>query len=165
MRIQKGKVVLLFVVAFVLAIWFYPRPLTKCIGLEQFDSKIEATLVRPTPIQQEDGSTVYEHIKVELETESDSAVAQELYNVMSDIRAIRRWRLPFEHVIVYSTANDSVSLSFQVDGETVYLSLLSDTHTIYDIGFKNRQFYVNDNTFERLAGIVEKYGNFIEEEK
>ncbi len=46
MKIPKGKVFVLMVVALALVIYFYPRPLTKQLGFEQFESKISADILR-----------------------------------------------------------------------------------------------------------------------
>ena len=89
MKIQKGKMFAILSVLFVSIIWFYPRPLTKQLGLENFESKVEMTLLQPTAIKQEDGSTIYEHIDMELVIEPDSQVAQELYDAMSEVRAVK----------------------------------------------------------------------------
>ena len=164
MKIQKGKVFAILAVMLVLVIWFYPRPLTNQLGLEQFESKIEMTLLQPTPIKQNDGSTIYEHIDMELVIEPDSQAAQELYDTMKEVRAVRRWRLPFEHATIYRTSSDSLGIEFQVDGRGVNLSQLSDSRTIYDLGtIQRRQFYVNSEAFEKLASIVKKYGVHLED--
>ena len=163
MKIQKRKIFAIFAVVFVLVVWFYPRPLTKQLGLEQFESKIEMTLLQPTPIKQNDGSTIYEHIDMELVIEPDSQVAQELYDAMSEGRAVKRWRLPFEKAMVYTTGYDSLSITFLVDGRRVDLSMLSDSHTIYDLGIRSRQFHVDPDSFEKLAAVVEKYGVRLED--
>lgn len=163
MKISKGKIFAVLAAVFVLAVWYYPRPLTTQLGLEKFESKIEMTLLQPTPIKQKDGSTIYEHIDLELVIKPDSPEAQELYDIMSELRAVRRWRLPFEHATVYRTSSNSLGIEFQVDGRRVSLSQLSDSHTIYDLGISRRQFHVNAETFEKLAAVVRKYGVRVED--
>ena len=158
MKIQKWKLFAIFAVVFVLVIWYYPRPLTKQLGLENFESKISASIIRSNPVKQKNGSTVYENIINELEVNSDASAAQELYDVMSKINAVKRWRLPFEKAMVYTTGYDSLSITFLVDGKRVDLSMLSDSHTIYDLGIRSRQFHVDPDSFEELAAVVEKYG-------
>ena len=158
MKIQKGKVFAILAVMLVLVIWFYPRPLTKQLGLENFGSKISSSIIRSNPVKQKNGSTVYENIINELEVNSDASAAQELYDVMSKINAVKRWRLPFEKAMVYTTGYDSLSITFLVDGKRVDLSMLSDSHTIYDLGIRSRQFHVDPDSFEELAAVVEKYG-------
>ena len=93
-----------------------------------------------------------------MEVNSDASAAQELYDVMSKINAVKRWRLPFEKAMVYTTGYDSLSITFLVDGKRVDLSMLSDSHTIYDLGIRSRQFHVNPDSFEKLAAVVGKYG-------
>ena len=163
MKIQKGKIFAIFAVVLVLAVWFYPRPLTKQIGLETFESKISASIIRSNPIKQKNGSTVFENIIIELEANSDDLAVQELYDAMSKIDTVKRLRLPFEKALVYTTGYDSLSITFLVDGKRVDLSMLSDSHTIYDLGIRNRQFHVNPDSFEELATVVEKYGVRLEE--
>ena len=158
MKIQKGKILVILAALLVLAAWYYPRPLTKQLGLEHFESKISASIIRSDPVKQKNGSTVYENIINELEVNSDASAAQELYDVMSKINAVKRWRLPFEKAMVYTTGYDSLSITFLVDGKRVDLSMLSDSHTIYDLGIRSRQFHVNPDSFEKLAAVVEKYG-------
>ena len=163
MKIQKWKLFAIFAVVFVLVIWYYPRPLTKQLGLENFESKISASIIRSNPVKQKNGSTVYENIINELEVNSDASAAQELYDAMSKINAVKRWRLPFEKAMVYTTGYDSLSITFLVDGKRVDLSMLSDSHTIYDLGIRSRQFHVDPDSFEKLAAVVEKYGVRLEE--
>ena len=158
MKIQKGKILVILAALLVLAAWYYPRPLTKQLGLEHFESKISASIIRSNPVKQKNGSTVYENIINELEVNSDASAAQELYDVMSKINAVKRWRLPFEKAMVYTTGYDSLSITFLVDGKRVDLSMLSDSHTIYDLGIRSRQFHVNPDSFEKLAAVVGKYG-------
>ena len=158
MKIQKGKILVILAALLVLAAWYYPRPLTKQLGLEHFESKISASIIRSDPVKQKNGSTVYENIINELEVNSDASAAQELYDVMSKINAVKRWRLPFEKAMVYTTGYDSLSITFLVDGKRVDLSMLSDSHTIYDLGIRSRQFHVDPDSFEELAAVVEKYG-------
>ena len=93
-----------------------------------------------------------------MEVNSDASAAQELYDAMSKINAVKRWRLPFEKAMVYTTGYDSLSITFLVDGKRVDLSMLSDSHTIYDLGIRSRQLHVNPDSFEKLAAVVEKYG-------
>ena len=163
MKIQKGKIFAIFAVVLVLAVWFYPRPLTKQIGLETFESKISASIIRSNPIKQKNGSTVFENIIIELEANSDDLAVQELYDAMSKIDTVKRLRLPFEKALVYTTGYDSLSITFLVDGKRVDLSMLSDSHTIYDLGIRSRQFHVNPDSFEEMAAVVEKYGVRLEE--
>ena len=158
MKIQKGKILVILAALLVLVAWYYPRPLTKQLGLEQFESKISASIIRSNPIKQKNGSTVFENIIIELEANSDDPAAQELYDVMSKIQAVKRLRLPFEKALVYTTGYDSLSITFLVNGKRVDLSMLSDSHTIYDLGIRSRQFHVNPDSFEKLAAVVEKYG-------
>ena len=158
MKIQKGKVFAILAVMLVLVIWFYPRPLTKQLGLEHFESKISASIIRSNPVKQKNGSTVFENIIIELEANSDDLAVQELYDAMSKIDTVKRLRLPFEKALVYTTGYDSLSITFLVDGKRVDLSMLSDSHTIYDLGIRSRQFHVNPDSFEKLAAVVEKYG-------
>ena len=158
MKIQKGKILVILAALLVLVAWYYPRPLTKQLGLEQFESKISASIIRSNPVKQKNGSTVFENIIIELEANSDDPAAQELYDVMSKINAVKRWRLPFEKAMVYTTGYDSLSITFLVDGKRVDLSMLSDSHTIYDLGIRSRQFHVDPDSFEELAAVVEKYG-------
>ena len=158
MKIQKGKIFAIFAVVLVLAVWFYPRPLTKQIGLETFESKISASIIRSNPIKQKNGSTVFENIIIELEANSDDLAVQELYDAMSKIDTVKRLRLPFEKALVYTTGYDSLSITFLVNGKRVDLSMLSDSHTIYDLGIRSRQFHVDPDSFEELAAVVEKYG-------
>ena len=158
MKIQKGKVFAILAVMLVLVIWFYPRPLTKQLGLEHFESKISASIIRSNPVMKENGSTVFENIIIELEANSDDPAAQELYDVMNKIQTVKRLRLPFEKALVYTTGYDSLSITFLVDGKRVDLSMLSDSHTIYDLGIRSRQFHVDPDSFEELAAVVEKYG-------
>ena len=158
MKIQKGKILVILAALLVLVAWYYPRPLTKQLGLEQFESKISASIIRSNPIKQKNGSTVFENIIIELEANSDDPAAQELYDVMSKIQAVKRLRLPFEKALVYTTGYDSLSITFLVNGKRVDLSMLSDSHTIYDLGIRSRQFHVNPDSFEKLAAVVGKYG-------
>ena len=115
MKIQKGKVFAILAVMLVLVIWFYPRPLTKQLGLENFESKISSSILRSNPVKQKNGSTVFETIVIELEANSEDPAAQELYNAMSKIRAVKRWSLPFEKAMIYTTGHDSLSFTFSVD--------------------------------------------------
>ena len=163
MKIQKGKILVILAALLVLVAWYYPRPLTKQLGLEQFESKISASIIRSNTIKQKNGSTVFENIIIELEANSDDPAAQELYDVMSKINAVKRLRLPFEKALVYTTGYDSLSITFLVDGKRVDLSMLSDSHTIYDLGIRSRQFHVDPDSFEELAAVVEKYGVRMEE--
>lgn len=163
MKIQKGKIFAILVVILVLVTWFYPRPLTKRLGLENFESKISSSIIRSNPVKQKNGSTVFETIVIELEANSDDPAALELYDTMSKIRAVKRWRLPFEKAMIYTTGHDSLSFTFLVDGKRVDLSMLSDSHTIYDLGIRSRQFHVNPDSFEKLATVVEKSGVRLEE--
>ena len=101
---------------------------------------------------------------MELVIEPDSQAAQELYDTMKEVRAVRRWRLPFEHATIYRTSSDSLGIEFQVDGRGVNLSQLSDSRIIYDLGtIQRRQFYVNSEAFEKIASIVKKYGVHLED--
>lgn len=163
MKIQKGKIFAILVVILVLVTWFYPRPLTKQLGLENFESKISSSIIRSNPVKQKNGSIVFETIVIELEANSDDPAALELYDTMSKIRAVKRWRLPFEKAMIYTTGHDSLSFTFSLDGKRVDLSMLSDSHTIYDLGIRSRQFHVNPDSFEKLATVVEKYGVRLEE--
>ena len=163
MKIQKGKILVILAALLVLVAWYYPRPLTKQLGLEQFESKISASIIRSNPIKQKNGSTVFENIIIELEANSDDPAAQELYDVMNKIQTVKRLRLPFEKALVYTTGYDSLSITFLVDGKRVDLSMLSDSHTIYDLGIRSRQFHVDPDSFEKLAAVVEKYGVRLEE--
>lgn len=163
MKIQKEKLFAILAVMLVLVIWFYPRPLTKQLGLEHFESKISASIIRSNPVMKENGSTVFENIIIELEANSDDPATQELYDVMNKIQTVKRLRLPFEKALVYTTGYDSLSITFLVDGKRVDLSMLSDSHTIYDLGIRSRQFHVNPDSFEELAAVVEKYGVRLEE--
>lgn len=163
MKIQKGKIFAILAVMLVLVIGFYPRPLTKQLGLEKFESKLAASIIRSNPVKQKNGSTIFETIIIEMDANSDDSAAQELYDAMSKVRAVKRWRLPFEKAMVYTTGYDSLSITFLVDGKRVELSMLSDSHTIYDLGIRNRQFHVDPDSFEELAAVVEKYGVRLEE--
>ena len=163
MKIQKDKIFVLFAVVLILVVWFYPRPLTKQLGMEQFESIIAASIIRSNPVKQKNGSTIFETIIIEMDAKSDNPVAQELYDAMSEVRAVKRWRLPFEKAMVYTTGSDSLSITFLVDGKRVDLSMLSDSNTIYDLGIRSRQFHVNPDSFEELAVVIEKYGVRIEE--
>ena len=163
MKIQKGKILVILAALLVLAAWYYPRPLTKQLGLEHFESKISASIIRSNPIKQKNGSTVFENIIIELEANSDDPAAQELYDGMNKIQTVKRLRLPFEKALVYTTGYDSLSITFLVDGKRVDLSMLSDSHTIYDLGIRSRQFHVDPDSFEKLAAVVEKYGVRLEE--
>ena len=93
----------------------------------------------------------------------EDPAAQELYDAMSKVRAVKRWRLPFEKAMVYTTGYDSLSITFLVDGKRVDLSMLSDSHTIYDLGIRSRQFHVSPDSFEELATVIEKYGVRLED--
>ena len=163
MKISKGKIFTVLAVVLVLAAWYYPRPLTKQLGLEKFESTVSADLGRSNWVEQKNGSKIIEDVWMELKAEPDDPVAQELYDVMSEIRAVRRWRLPFEKVTVYHSGYDSFSMKFFVNGKRVVLDFLSDTHTIYDTGISRRQFHVDPASFEKLAAVVEKYGVRVED--
>lgn len=163
MKLQKGKIFAIFAVVLVLVVWFYPRPLTKQLGLESFNSMIASSIIRSNPVKQKDGSTIYETVIIEMDASSNDPAAQELYDAMSKVQAVKRWRLPFEKAMVYTTGYDSLSITFLVDGKRVDLSMLSDSHTIYDLGIRSRQFYVDPDSFEKLAAVVEKYGVRLED--
>ena len=163
MKIQKGKIIAMCVIVLALVVWYYPRPLTKQLGLEQFESILAASIIRSNPVKQKNGSTVFETIIIEMDANADDPEAQELYDAMSEVRAVKRWRLPFEKAMVYTTGYDSLSITFLVDGKRVDLSMLSDSHTIYDLGIRSRQFHVSPDSFEELAAVVEKYGVRLEE--
>ena len=163
MKIQKGKIFAICAVVLALAVWFYPRPLTKQLDLEQFESILAASIIRSNPVKQKNGSAVFETIIIEMDANADDPEAQELYDAMSEVRAVKRWRLPFEKAMVYNTGYDSLSITFLVDGKRVDLSMLSDSHTIYDLGIRSRQFHVSPDSFEELAAVVEKYGVRLEE--
>jgi len=149
-------------VVLVLIFWFYPRPLTEQLGLESFESTVSADLGRSNWVEQENGSKIIEDMWMELKAEPDDPAVQELYEVMSEIRAVRRWRLPFEKVTVYHSGYDSFSMKFSVNGKRVVLDFLADTHTIYDTGIRNQQFHVSPDSFEKLAAVIEKYGVLVE---
>ena len=163
MKIQKGKIIAMCVIVLALVVWYYPRPLTKQLGLEQFESILAASIIRSNPVKQKNGSTVFETIIIEMDANADDPAAHELYDAMSKVRAVKRWRLPFEKAMVYTTGYDSLSITFLVDGKRVDLSMLSDSHTIYDLGIRSRQFHVSPDSFEELAAVVEKYGVRLEE--
>lgn len=163
MKIQKGKIFAICAVVLALVVWYYPRPLTKQLGLEQFESILAASIIRSNPVKQKNGSTVFETIIIEMDANADDPEAQELYDAMSEVCAVKRWRLPFEKAMVYTTGYDSLSITFLVDGKRVDLSMLSDSHTIYDLGNRSRQFHVSPDSFEELAAVVEKYGVRLEE--
>lgn len=163
MKISKGKIFAVLAVVLVLAVWFCPRSLTKQLGLEKFESTVSADLGRSNWVEPKDGSKIIEDVWLELKAEPDDPAAQELYDVMSEIRAVRRWRLPFEKVTVYHSGHDSFSMKFFVNGKRVVLDFLSDTHTIYNTGIRGCQFHVNPASFEKLAAVVEKYGVRVED--
>ena len=78
---------------------------------------------------------------------------------MGDITCRKRgFMLPFEKVYVYVTGQDNLSISFSADGKSVELILLSGDSTVYDVGSKRRSFSVAEYSFERLAKVVEQYG-------
>lgn len=158
MKTQKGKLLALFLVMAVIIVLIGPKPLIKLLGAEQMNSGIQAELICPTPIEQENGGIIYERVITELDAKAGSEAAQELYKAMSEIYAIGRWRLPFKNVLIYSTNHDSLSITFSIDGNTVDLMLLSGSHTIYDFGVRSQQFYVKGDTFKQLSTIIEKYG-------
>ena len=163
MKIQKGKILAICTVVLALVVWSYPRPLTKQLGMEQFESILAANVMRSNPVKQENGSTIFETIIREMDENPEDPAAQELYDAMSKVRAVKRWRLPFEKAMVYTTGYDSLSITFLVDGKRVDLSMLSDSHTIYDLGIRSRQFHVSPDSFEELAAVIEKYGVRLED--
>lgn len=163
MKIQKGKIITIIAVVLTLAVYFFPRPLTKQLGLEQFESILSASIMRSNPIKQENGSTRFETVIIELEANADDPAAQELYDAMRKIDTVKRLRLPFEKALVFTTGYDSLSITFSANGKRVDLSMLSDSHTIYDLGIRSRQFHVNPDCFEELAAVIEKYGVRLEE--
>ena len=86
--------------------------------------------------------------------------AKALIKVMGDVTCRKRGlMLPFEKVVVYSTGQDNLSISFTSGGKKVELVLLSGSSTLYDVGSKSRSFDVAEYTFEKLAKVIEEHGS------
>ncbi len=147
-------------VVLLVSIWVTgSKPLGEMVDIDKLDSNIDATLIRTVELQNSDGSITYENSVTELDAPAESEAAKALINTMSDITCRRRgFMLPFEKVLVYSTGQDSLSITFSAGGKKVDLVLLSGDSTLYDIGSKRRSFDVAEYTFEKLAKVVEQHG-------
>lgn len=114
------------------------------------------------PIEQEDGSTVYENKVYEFREVADSDAGKAILEALTEIQCRQRFRLPFEKVMVYSSGHDSISISFASDGKPLELVMLSGSSTMYDLG-SNQTFQVGKDAFAPLSAIAAQYCTLREE--
>ena len=159
MKISKYIVTTAVIILFVIFWVGGSKPLDKAVGADKIDSDIQATLMRSVALKNADGSTTYENAVFELDAAADSEAANELIKAMGNVTCRKRGlMLPFEKVYVYVTGQDNLSISFSSEGKAVQLVLLSGDSTLYDTGSKRRSFDVAEYAFEKLANVVEQYG-------
>ena len=151
--------VLLAVGLIMAAAWITrPQPLDQAVGFCDAYGMIEGTVIRSIPETWGDKGIRYRHTIICFREELGSQGAQELLTAMEEISCRRRWKLPFEKAVLYSTGQDSLSLSFRTGSRAVELTLLSGSTTLYDLGTSNRSYSLDDGAYEILAGVLEKYG-------
>lgn len=159
---KASKYVITTVMVILLVVFWVigAKPLSDMVKTAEIDSNIEATLMRSIEIKNADGSITYENAVIEFNEASDSEAAKALIKVMGDVTCRKRGlMLPFEKVVVYSTGQDNISISFTSGGKKVELVLLSGSSTLYDVGSKSRSFDVAEYTFEKLAKVIEEHGS------
>ena len=137
---------------------FRTQPLSEKIHLTETDSDLEVCLIRSNPVKQDDGSILYEHLVYEFRETLDSEAGQALLAAMAELPCRARFRFPFENVTVYSTGQDSFSVSFTIDRKPIEFVWLSDSNTMYGLSGSHQTFRLPNDSFDELAAIVEEYG-------
>ena len=142
---------------------FRTQPLSEKIHLTETDSDLEVCLIRSNPVEQDDGSILYEHLVYEFRKPLNSEAGQALLAAMTELPCQIRFRLPFENVMVYATGQDSFSLSFTVDRKPMEYVWLSDSRSMYGLSGSHQTFRLPNDSFDELAAIVEEYGTLRKE--
>ena len=159
MKISKYIITTTLIILFVIFWVGGSKPLDKMTGIDRADSDIKGTLMHAVELKQADGSVTYENAVIEFDAPAGSEAAKALVKAMNDITSRKRGiMLPFEKVYVYVTGQDNISISFSYEGRKAELIMLSGDSTVYDIGAKRRSFSVAEYSFERLAKVIEQYG-------
>ena len=159
--VRKKWTALLLSAAVVLAAILYftrSQSLGVLLSTDQITSTVEATLVQSTSIKNADGSISIRNPVIELPQPADSEAGAALIDAIDSV-SCRHWlRLPFEKVLVYSSGGSSLSVSFSVGNQSVVLSLLEDSRTLYDLGGSGQSYRVPKDTFPLLQEVVLTYG-------